>query len=174
MQGRDAQGEGVADRARDRPLDVDHVVAAIGDRAAGAEFLARPARHQLQRTADGVLAVQGALGSAQDLDALQIEQVELGAADAAVIDVIDIDADSGIEGLQGVRLAHAADVDVGRVGRGSALNDIQVRHQTLQIGGLGRAGLVEGFAREGAQRQRRALRGLFGPASGYDDVIESG
>ena len=88
--------------------------------------VAGPAGDELDRAADGVLAVERALRAAQDFDPLDVEQVELVAADARQIDVVDIDADGRVERLQRVRLADAADEDVGRVGRAAALDDVEV------------------------------------------------
>ena len=52
-----------------------------------------------------------------------------GCRGCGCIDAVDIDADRGIEGLQRVGLADAADEDVGRVGRAAALDDVEVRHR---------------------------------------------
>ncbi|MNS59512.1 hypothetical protein D3C72_924720 [compost metagenome] len=174
MQGRQAQGQGVGDRAGNRALELHQVIVAIGRRGAGAEFLARTTRHQLHGAADGVLAVEGALRTAQDFHAFQVQQVELAAADTAVIDVVDIDADRRVEGLQRVRLAHAADVDVGRVGRAAALDQVQVRHRALQVRDLLRARTLQRLAAEGRQGQRGLLRRLLGAAGGDDDVFDAG
>ena len=85
------------------------------ERTARIKRVARTARDELDRSANRVLAIERALGTAQDLDAVEVEQIELTAANPRQIDVIDIDADGGIECLQSVGLADAADKDVGRV-----------------------------------------------------------
>jgi hypothetical protein len=88
---------------------------------------------------------------------LGIQQVELIAADAGQIDVVDIDADGGIEGLQRVGLADAADEDVGRVGRAATLDDIEVRNGPLQAGCVRRLNAIERSLVEGRNGRRHAL-----------------
>ncbi len=44
------------------------------------------------------LPLERALRPAQDLDAIQVEQVEIRAEQARVIHVIDVNADAGLEG----------------------------------------------------------------------------
>ncbi|MNE54041.1 hypothetical protein D3C80_1487990 [compost metagenome] len=112
--------------------------------------------------------------TAQDFDALEVQQVELAAADTAVIDVVDIDADGRVEGLQRVRLADAADIDVGRVRRAAALNQVQVRHRALQIRDLLRARALQRLAAEGREGQRGLLRRFLGAAGRDDDVLDAG
>ncbi len=173
MQGRQAQGQGVGDRAGNRALELHQVIVAIGRRGPRTELLARTTGHQLHGAANGVLAVEGALRTTQDLDPLQVQQIELAAPDTAVIDVVDIDADGRVEGLQGVRLAHAADVDIGRVRRTPALDQVQVRHRALQVRDLLRARALQRLAAEGREGQRGLLGRFLGAAGGDDDVLDA-
>ena len=64
---------------------------------------------QLDGAAERILALRGALWTAQDLDAVEVEQVEEGAKDGRKIDVVDVDAHSRFHGGIGVLLADVAD-----------------------------------------------------------------
>uniref|UniRef100_A0A0N5A6Y3 NAD-specific glutamate dehydrogenase n=1 Tax=Parastrongyloides trichosuri TaxID=131310 RepID=A0A0N5A6Y3_PARTI len=117
-------GDGAADaqlvghRHRALGQQIDLVVAAVS----AAQRQLRRVRVQTRRdvfdgAADRVAAVQRPLRPAQDLDALDIEDVQHGALRAGHIDVVDIEADAGLEAPQRVLLADAADEgDQGRVG----------------------------------------------------------
>ena len=60
------------------------------------------------------LAVESALRSVQDLDALDVEQLEVRVVERiGDRDVVDVDADGGVAGGE---LAHAAQIDLGAVG----------------------------------------------------------
>ena len=170
----DADRDAVGDRAGDGAAQVELVIIAVGGREVGAERVARPAGDEGERAADRVLAVERALRPAQHLDPLQIEQVELGAADAAVIDAVDIDADRRIEGLQRVGLADAANVDVGRVGGAAALDDVEVRHRALQAGRVLRLDAVERALAERRDRGRDVLEILLGAPGGDGDHLAIG
>ncbi len=170
----EADGEALADRTGDRAAQLHLVVGAVGGKQAGVELIARPAGDEAQGAADRVLAVERALRAAQHLDPLQVEQVELGASDAAVIDAVDIDADRRVEGLQRVRLTDAANEDVGGVGGAAALDDVEVRHRALQAGRVGRLDAVEAALREGADRGRHALQILLGAAGGDGHFLVGG
>src|SRR5690606_39927822 len=67
------------------------------------------ARVKLDRAALRVHAGQRALRTAQDLDALEIEQVESRCRHRAEIDVVDINADARLDGRALIRLTDAAD-----------------------------------------------------------------
>jgi hypothetical protein len=87
------------------------VVVAVG--APGVGETARPlvsdvAAHILDGAADGVLAVKGALRAAQHFDALDVEDIKQGALGAREVDVVHVEAHTGIDSPQGIGLAHAA------------------------------------------------------------------
>src|SRR5690606_9081067 len=65
---------------------------------------------QLQRATDRVLACQGALWAAQDLDTVQIDQVENRALHGREVDVVDVHTDARFEVRRVIALADAADV----------------------------------------------------------------
>nr|WP_235976592.1 hypothetical protein [Sandaracinobacteroides hominis] len=119
----------------------------------------------------GVLAIQRALRPAQHFHLLQIDQIELRLADAAVIDAVDEDADALLEAV--ARQCHvgakAANVDVGvaRVEREELQRGDQLRN-LLQVD---RAGLRQRVGRDDAEGNRHILRALFA-ATGSDKDVE--
>src|SRR2546430_17592193 len=58
---------------------------------------ARRVGHDADRTANSVRAEEGALRALQDLDAIHIEEVLIGADGACEIDAVQVDADGGIQ-----------------------------------------------------------------------------
>ena len=148
------------------------VVIAVAELGDAAELLGRLLRYQSDRAADRVLAVQRALRSAQHLHALYVVEVEERALDARHVHVIEVDSDARIERLQCVRLADAANVDVGAVRRTASLDEIHVRHGSLQTGevlGLQHAQFV---GREGRHGDWHVLHALLAPARGDDHFLE--
>src|SRR5690349_10089043 len=129
-----ARRERAADRTGNGGLAFEIAVGTEREAHVRPEILARLPGDVLDRAADRVLAVERALRAAKNFEALDVEKVELRSADAREIDVVDIDADRRIEGLEGVGLADAADVDVGGVGGAAALHDVEVRNRALQAG----------------------------------------
>src|SRR5690625_5893306 len=107
-------------------VGIDSAVVAHGQLDAAAGHVFRVFGDDLDCTTRRVLAVQGALRAAQHLDVVNIKQPQQGAIDARIIDIVNIKPDAGIESLQRIGLADAAneDVDVGR--RPAALDNVQV------------------------------------------------
>jgi hypothetical protein len=81
----------------------------VGGTQVAAVVALRLDRIQLDRAAFGVAARQGSLGTAQDLHPIQIEKVEVGARQAGVVHIIDVDADPGFQGRIEIGLANPAD-----------------------------------------------------------------
>ncbi len=94
---RAADAERVADRQGHRADQVDLVVAAVGGAHPGVEFVAEPAGDIFERAADRVAAVERTLRPAQHLDPLDVENVEHRRLRAGDVDVVDIEADAGLE-----------------------------------------------------------------------------
>ncbi len=107
---RNADVEVVVDRESARTLDVGAVELALGQRDVDVVLAVRLAGEQLQRAADRVASGERALRAAQNLDAVEVEEVDQVAGDRRVVDVVDIDADAGLDRRIEVRLADAADV----------------------------------------------------------------
>ncbi|MNJ30382.1 hypothetical protein D3C77_249800 [compost metagenome] len=124
--------------------------------------------------ADGVAAVQGALRAAQDLDALDVEDVQHRRLRAGDIDVVHIEADAGLEAPQRVLLAHAADEgDQGRVRPARRLQR-QAGGGAGQFGDVRRAFLLQLFGREGRDGHRHVLERFVAAAGADDDVVNGG
>ncbi len=60
---------------------------------------------------EAVLAEQRSLRTAQHFDALEVEQVDGGAGEGALVDVVDVDADARIRREDVVARLHAAHAD---------------------------------------------------------------
>ena len=88
--------------------------------------------------ADGVLAVERALRSAQHFDARDVVDVEQRALRPGDVDVVDVEADAGIDAPQRIGLADAAHERGERRRLVASLIDRQVRHLRLQLGDVGR------------------------------------
>ena len=126
------------------------------------------------RAANGVPAVERTLRSAQHFDALDIEHVEYAALWAIQIDVIEIDADAGLEATNRILLADAAD-EGGECRIGAAGNfERHVRRELSDFGDVGRADVFKLFAREGRDGQRNVLQVLFATLRSHDNDVASG
>src|SRR3546814_6101631 len=79
----------ITERSRHGRLPFDPVVIAIGADERGMQVLRRLARGDVDRAADDILAEQRALRSAQNLDALDVEQQGVAIFGPAEIDAID-------------------------------------------------------------------------------------
>jgi hypothetical protein len=124
----------------------------------------------IDRTGGRILAEQRPLRSTQNLDMIEIDEIELRRANPAIIDLIDIDADSVFEAVDRQRdiAAEAADIDVGiarieaeHLKRGNQLLDLA---QRIVAGGL------ELFGANHAERDRNILRIFFAPARRDQDL----
>ena len=99
-----------------RDDQVDLVVGAKLARALSSS-VGEPAGDIFDRAADRVAAVERALRPAQHLDPLDVVNVEHGGLRAVEIDVVEIEADAGLEAGDRILLADAADEGgQGRVG----------------------------------------------------------
>ena len=90
---------------------------------------------------------------------------------AGEVDVVDVEADAGIDAPQRVGLADAADEGGKRRRLVAALIDRQVRHLGLELGDVGRSGLFEPVAGDSGHRDRHLLEVLFALAGGDDDLL---
>src|SRR5690606_12632777 len=137
--GGQAHGQVVAELAGDIGPGLGAAIVAGGQLDRTALVLERVTGVDLHRPAGGVLAVERALGTAQHFHLADVEQRKKRAVDARVVHVVDVHAHAGVEGLQRVGLADAADEHVHRVRRTATLHDVHVRHRALQavdVGGL--------------------------------------
>src|SRR5271167_186197 len=70
--------------------------------------------HVLDRPGDGVLAVEGALGTAQHFDLLHVNHVEQRRLRPRQVHIVDVNADAGIKSPERVALSDAAYIGVDR------------------------------------------------------------
>ncbi len=171
---RAADAEGVGQGRRARGDQINLVIAAVGAFERQFRVLAQALGDVFDRAADGVAAIEGALRSAQNLQSLDIENIQHRTLRTGHIDVVNIEADAGLEAPQGVLLADAADeAGQGRVGAARDL-DRGVRGLLLQGGDVGGAGLFEALAVDGGDGDRHVLQALLTATGGDDDVIDTG
>ena len=109
---REAGEEPVRDGTADNGRRVGHAIAAKLRSDAAAGPIVGPPRVQHHRPAHGVPAEQGALRSAQDLDALQVEQVHGRPDRPGHVDAVNVHGNTGVRPGQIVQLTHAADEDL--------------------------------------------------------------
>ena len=130
-------------------------------------------REQLDGAADGVAARQRALRTAQDFDALEVEQVEQRAGQRGQVDVVDVQADARFQREVEVGLADAADVgdEAGAVGlRLRREEDVGRLRGDFVDAGL--AARLEHVAGDRGDGERRFLQILAAELRGHDDFFE--
>ena len=93
---RDAREQVVGQLEVDAGAQADAVAAAVGGFDEAVARARRLLGEHLDRAAFGVAARQRALRAAQDLDAVEVEQVEHRAGQLRIVDVVDVDADAGL------------------------------------------------------------------------------
>ncbi|MNX84186.1 hypothetical protein D3C86_1159740 [compost metagenome] len=171
---RAADAQRVGQRGRTRGDQIDLVVAAVGALQRQFGVLAQALGDVLDRAADGVAAIEGALGPAQDLQPLDVEDVQHGALRTGHIDVVDVEADAWLEAPQRVLLTDPADkARQGGVGAARDL-DRSVRGLLLQGGDVGGAGLLQTLRTDGGDSDRHVLQAFLAAARGDDDVVDAG
>ena len=154
------------------PRKREQVAAAIGRLDEAAAVGIGPPGDQADRAADRVAALERALRAAQDLDPLEVEQVEVRAGQRRIIDVVDIDADAGLEGRVEVELADAADRRADRgTERGALLAQHDVRGLVGDLDEAVLAARLEQLAGNGGDRQRRVLQPLLAELGGDEDFL---
>src|SRR5437016_7842038 len=150
---------------------VDAVAAAVGDRHIAAALARRLARYEADGAALGVAPVERTLRSAQDFDALDIEQVEICAGQAWIVDIVDVEPHAGLESRIEIRLAEATDVGDDRFAEGGRLGtQVHARRVVQDIRELGRALRLDLLRRERRDRDRRVLQFLLAVLRGHDDL----
>ena len=162
----------VGQRQVEDELGIEAVVVADPNPHRTLEFLDRLVGGEDQGAAGGVLAKQGALGTAQYLHRLDIVEIKQGAIGATEVDVVDVDTDPGIDVFAGIALADTADVDTGERRRAIGLHHIDVGSQAIQIRQIANAGLAQTFGVECGHRQRGFLQAFRALAGSYQHFLE--
>ncbi|MNE36467.1 hypothetical protein D3C80_1302770 [compost metagenome] len=135
---------------------------------------ARRGGDETNRAALRAAAVQGALGSAQDLDPLKIEEQRHGraaAGRAAALGqgaVVQIDARRRSAG-GGI---HAADGDALDCIVGARIAHAEARNCARQISHVRHALAIQGFLRHGRNAERRTINGGGLTRGGHHDVVD--
>ena len=150
---------GLADRAAHRTFHPARRVVAEGEPAVALQFLGGRGADVLQQPAGGVAAEQRPLGTAQNLDPLDVEQLGVRPADRADIGVVDEHRDGRFVMVREIVLRDAANVDRGVAG--VKLDDVQARGLLGDFGGRGVAEFANPFAAERGDRKAHVLQRLF-------------
>ena len=104
----------VAEGARDGALDQVAVVVGIFRPDLGVGLLGRPHRDDVDRAADGVASIKGALRTAQNLDAVDEERALAGFGGGRGVDAVAVDGDAAIGGVDVGQAADAAQAELVR------------------------------------------------------------
>ena len=161
----------VHQRAADGAVEDALVLAAETDRAVAVGVEGRLLRDHVDRAGRGVLAVQGALRAAQDLDAFQVEQWPAASDGGVEVDVVGIEAHrvdrrrTGVAGAQAADIPARATVAVGVLGRGVGHEGGDVAHRAHAVGDQLRA-------LDGRHGHRHFLQRLFAVLGGDGDGLQ--
>lgn len=165
-------GADLAHRQVEHQPGVAPAVVAGGQRGRAAEVRLRRARDQLDRPAQGVASVQGALRTAQHLHPLDVEHVEQGALGACEVHVVEVDAHARLGAPDRVELADAADVRGDAAVEGAGRVDHQVRGDHVEHGDVGRAARLQLRAVDRGHRLGHVQKRLGPPARGHHHAVE--
>ena len=149
--------------------DIRLIIGAIGGAQIEPGCIAQTAGHIFDRAANRIAAIKCALWAAQNLDALDIVDFQDRALRPVQIDIIQIDADTGLEPGHRILLPHAANE------RGKSVVGAARRLQRDAWGGLRNVrdvdgtGLLQLLARIGSDGDRHVLQPFFTAAGGHHD-----
>src|SRR6185312_833774 len=122
----------------------------------------------------GVLAKQRSLRSAEYLHAVDVGEIEDGPKHGAEIHVVDVEADTRLEGVLEVVLSDAADRNEGRFAEaGASRLDVDVRSGVRDVGHVHVTASVYLLCGDGGDRNGRRLQVLALEASGNDDFAQA-
>ena len=133
----------------------------------------RALRHHVHGTGGGVLAEQRALRAAQDLDALDVEQIAERLPRTAPIDAVDESAHGGLEADVVAGRADAADAQRAARRRGVARIDVNAGRDLREVFDLVDAPRFELVALERADRDRNFLDVRVALGRGDDDFFDA-
>ncbi len=152
----------------------DPVVAAVGGLELPVEMVERFLRHILDRTAQGILAEQGALRTTQDLDPLGLDHVEQCAVGEALEHAVDVERDRRFVLDRRPHGTDAADRICAERGTGAAAGRHHVGNELGGLNHVGHAAHLEFGAVQRGDRHRNALQHLLAPPRRDDDVGQRG
>ncbi len=174
---RQPRGHGVADRQIQRAFGVQQVVRASRHGHRTAELAAGFRLHRGDRygAADGVAAEQRALGTAQHLQLLDVDDVQDGPHGAGDVDAIHVQTHAGLGGGQELLLTHPAQIDSRGVGGAAEAGVVFQGHAGHELGDLIQAGdapVVERLTGVGGDGDGCVLQPLFPHAGGHHDLFQ--
>ena len=170
--GREASGEGFAERPGNRAAALEVAILPAGDLDGTLGSEGRRAGADVQHPGGGVLAEQGALRTAQQLQLLDVQQVEHGHSRTSQVDVVEVDPGAAFQAVAGGVVADAAHGDA-RLPR-MDVGDIDAGQHLLQVLHPVDALALQGFAAEHAHRGGHIL-GVFHPSPrGHRDGLQGG
>src|SRR5690606_17524531 len=174
-QAAEALPQGADGRQVQVDLAVDQVVAAYPETGTAAEFAAGSGADDIDGAADGVLAVEGALGAPQYLDALDVGEIENGPGALAHIDAVQVQTDGALIGeVGGVGLDHAAHGKQRSGGIPLGYIDIEVRGLVAEGVDVDDIPLVDGLGGQGGKGDGGVLQTLFALLGGDQDLLDLG
>ncbi|MNL03200.1 hypothetical protein D3C87_1237280 [compost metagenome] len=175
VKGADALADLADTRQVQRQALLEQVGAADAQHDLAAELAGRLARHQVDGAADGVLAVQGSLRTAQHFDPLQIDGVEGGAGRFRDRHAVDIHADRLVTAQAGVRRrSQAAHRDQRPKGAADRLVDLDIGHIAADGGNVGDPCALQRLAPQGRDRKRHVDQSFFAALGRNDHVGDAG
>ncbi len=168
--GREASGEGFAERPGNRAAALEVAVLPAGDLDGALGSEGRRAGADVQHPGGGVLAEQGALRTAQQLQLLDVQQVEHGHSRPPQVDVVEVDPGAAFQAVAGGVVADAAHGDA-RLPR-MDVGDIDAGQHLLQVLHPGDALGLESLATEHGDRRRYLLRILLAATRGDGNLAQ--
>jgi hypothetical protein len=155
-------------------LHIDQITLPVADLDRAGLIALRFGRVDLDRAALGIRPRQRSLRTAQDLDALQVQQGKIRTREAGVVDVVNVDADTRREGGIEVALPDAA--DRGGHARTKCTAGFDQRHIGSLLGEIMQRALAALLHHRGVYRgdcQRHRLQVLPAKLRGHHDFLEA-
>ena len=168
----DARGHAaVAERSAEGAADLGAVQVAVAEVDVGVELVAGPAADEVDCPGRGVAAVERALGTLQDLHAVEVEELEREHGGGDQVHLVRVDADRGVVVDRVVVQADAADADVRNA---VAEHDVgvQVGRLRREVRGLAEAEFLEVRAGERGHRDAHVAERLRALERGDDDLVD--
>ena len=162
----------LCDRPRQRAFDDGLIETAISARQIAAECLAWLIGEELHRATRRIPAEEGALGTAQHLGAVEIEDRKTGRGNRACVAVVLIDGDRGFLLVAIVVLTDAADIEHHL--RTAIGVELEIGYGAHEIGGIGDVECTQLLAGQHREGNADITHLLFTALGGHHDVARNG
>ena len=103
---------------------------------------------------------------------MNIIDIQQGAVRATYVDIVDINADPGIDIDAGIALADTADIDIRQWRIAVSRLHLDIRCNRVQVRQVAYPRFAQGIRTQGGYRQRGFLQAFFAFTRGYDDFFE--